>query len=385
MTNTAAVVVDYNSSGINAALSHKVTPQITVAPVYASGYRFDPILPQCEDDEIYALFNHGLLYDPQSVSPLLNHIYAGINISENIKELPLALSQNAWFDKRQLHSICQVVYEELEIPIFSVHQRQISTAYAMSKPNSCIVVDLENDYVSVTPISNGKVMRKAITTSPYGGNYINLFVQDYFNKGNIPETDLLPFDYHNKTLTTSFKQYAIQQTFADFKSSILDISPNSVDAKMFKTALNKHTISVSRMDMFNNFVQPLFSPHNSFATIINPTPPSSIPSDAEGLGQLIFKSLKSIGGQSNLYADLLNNIVIQGAMSFVPGLEDAILNDLRLYINDYQLSSYLNQDDMDRDVETWIGTSIMSQFQDLYVSKQDYAEHGIDRVYSRFI
>ncbi|TID28794.1 hypothetical protein CANINC_002313 [Pichia inconspicua] len=385
MTQTAAVVIDCNSTGINAALSHRTAPQISVDPVYASGYRFDPILPNSENDEIYTLFNHGLLYDPNSILPLFQHVYKGLNIEENIKDLPLAFSQNAWFDKKQLNSITQVVYEELEIPIFSIHQRQISTAYAMSKPNSCIVVDIENDYISVTPISNGKVLRKAIITSPYGGNYINLFVQDFFNKNNIPEIDLLPFDYQDKKLTTSFKQYAIQQTFTDFKTAIVDISPNSMDSKIFKTALNKHSVAVSRIEMYNNFVQPIFTPYKSYTGIINSNPPSSVPSDAEGLGQLIFKSLKSIGGQSNLYADLLNNIVIQGAMSFIPGLEDAILNDLRLYINDYQLSSYLNQDDMDRDIETWIGTSILSQFKDLYVTKEDYEEHGIDRVYSRFV
>lgn len=393
----STVVADLNSTAINAALSSKDTPDVSISPFYSANGRsagpefvFDPILPQGEADEIYTLFAEGLLYNKQSVSPLIRHIYKSLNLSEDaFKELPLAIAQNAWFDKRQVTALCETVFEELEVPIFSVHERQLCTAYAMSKPNNCIIVDFENDYVSVTPISNGKVIRKGICKSPFAGDYINLFVNDFLQKREVTESDLLPYDYlsFGDKLSPSFKSFAVAQTFDDFKKSMLDLAPNATDTKYFKTPRNVKTVDVERLDQINHFIKPIFTPYESYMTAFpNATPvPPSITPESEGLGQLIFKSLKNIGGPTQLYSDLLNNLIVQGDMSFIPGLEDFILSDLRLYIKDYQISSYLNQDDMDRGIETWIGANILSKFEDLYVSRQDYLENGPESVYGRFV
>lgn len=393
----SAVVVDLNSTSIQAALSSKDTPSVSISPVYSSSPSspsnivFDPILPNSEDDEIYTLFSEGILYNQKATAPLLNYIYESLNLtSDSFKELPLAIAQNSWFDKKQLIKLTEIIFEELEVPIFSILERQLCTAYAMSKPSNCIIIDFENDYLSVTPISNGKVIRKGITKSPFAGNYINLFVNNFLKKNNIFESDLLPVDYLKLSnidkISSSYKTFAITQTLNDFKRSILDIAPNSIDAKIFKTPKNVKSVNIERLDQINNFIQPIFKPYDSYINTFgtsNPIP-SSINPESDGLGQLIFKSLKNIGGANSMYADLLNNLIIQGDMTFIPGLEDAILNDLRLYIKDYQISSYLNQDNMDRGIETWIGANILSKFEDLYVSRQSYFENGQDSLFSRF-
>lgn len=393
----SAVVVDLNSTSIQAALSSKDTPSVSISSVYSSSPSspsnivFDPILPTSEDDEIYTLFSEGILYNQKATSPLLNYIYESLNLtSDSFKELPLTIAQNSWFDKKQLNQLSEIIFEELEVPIFSILERQLCTAYAMSKPSNCIIIDFENDYLSVTPISNGKVIRKGITKSPFAGNYINLFINNFLNKNDVSESDLLPVDYLKLSnidkISSSFKTFAITQTLNDFKRSILDIAPNSIDAKIFKTPKNIKSINIERLDQINNFIQPIFKPYDSYINIFgtsNPIP-NSITPESDGLGQLIFKSLKNIGGPNSMYADLLNNLIIQGDMTFIPGLEDAILNDLRLYIKDYQISSYLNQDNMDRGIETWIGANILSKFEDLYISRQSYLENGQDTLFSRF-
>ena len=398
----SAVVVDLNSTSIQASLSSKDTPDVSIAPVYSSGgsasgkakqnFVFDPILPQDDSDELYTLFSEGIFYNSNATAPLLNYLYESLNLSsDSFKELPLAIAQNAWFDKKQLATFSEIVFEELEVPIFSMLERQLCTAYAMSKPNNCIIVDFENDYLSVTPISNGKVIRKGICKSPFAGNYLNLFINDYFEKRGVQESDLLPIDYSKLSnidkISSSFRNFAVSQTLDDFKKSILDISPSSIDGKIFKTPNNAKPVTVERLEQINSFIQPIFKPYESYINTFGSSAsiPSSITPESEGLGQLIFKSLKNIGGPNQIYSDLLNNLIIQGDMSFIPGLEEAVLGDLRLYIKDYQISSYLNQDNMDRGIETWIGANILSKFEDLYFSRQTYLENGSDAVSSRFV
>lgn len=398
----SAVVVDLNSTSIQASLSSKDTPDVSIAPVYSSGgnssgtakqnYVFDPILPQADGDELYTLFSEGIFYNSNATAPLLNYVYESLNLSsDSFKELPLAIAQNAWFDKKQLATFSEIVFEELEVPIFSMLERQLCTAYAMSKPNNCIIVDFENDYLSVTPISNGKVIRKGICKSPFAGNYLNLFINDYFQKRGVQESDLLPVDYSKLSnidkMSSSFRNFAVSQTLDDFKKSILDISPSSIDGKIFKTPNNAKSVTVERLEQINSFIQPIFKPFDSYINTFGTSAsiPSSITPESEGLGQLIFKSLKNIGGPNQIYSDLLNNLIIQGDMSFIPGLEEAVLGDLRLYIKDYQISSYLNQDNMDRGLETWIGANILSKFEDLYFSRQSYLENGSEVMSSRFV
>lgn len=390
-----AVVIDLNSTSIQAALSSNDTPSVSISPVYSSensnksNYKFDPIIPENSDDEIYTLFNDGILYNKNSILPLLNYTYDSLNLSsDSFKELPLTIAQNSWFDKRQISSFCEIIFEELQVPIFSILERQLCTAYAMSKPNNCIIVDFENDYLSVTPISNGKVIKKGICKSNFAGDFMNLFILDFLKKNNFSNDDLLLNDYKNLNLTKSYENFAISNSLSDFKKSILDISSNSIDAKIFKSINNNDKfVTIERLDQFNKFLQPIFKPYDSYINIFgySNSIPNSISPESEGLGQLIFKSLKNIGGPNQLYSDLLNNLIIQGEMSFIPGLEDSILSDLRLYIKDYQISSYLNQDDMDRGIETWIGANILSKFEDLYISRPDYLDQGSDLICSRFL
>lgn len=255
----------------------------------------------------------------------------------------------------------------------------------MSKPNSSLIVDLENDYVSVTPISNGKILKKGIAKSNFAGDFVNLFIHKFLNDNGITDHDLLPMEFINTTtpLNPSLNNYLINQNLNDFKKSILDLSPSSIDAKIFKTCKNLKSIKIERLDQINNFVNPLFQPLNCYKNTFNKSLINN--QDSDGLGQLIFKSLKNIGGQSQLYSDLLNSLIIQGDMSFIPNLEDFIINDLRLYIKDYQISSYLNKDDMERGIETWIGANILSKFDDLYISKDQYLENGVDKIIDRFM
>lgn len=390
-----AVVVDLNSSAIQAGLSHSDIPSVLVDPVYSANtnsptnYVFDPIIPTSENDEIYTIFNEGILYNKNVISPLLTHIYKSLNLDSEdyLKELPLSIAQNSWYDKKQISSLSEVIFEQLEVPILSILQRQLCTAYAMSKPNNCIIVDFENDYLSVTPVSNGKIIRKGVVNSPFAGDFINLFIKDFLNKRNIQDNDLLHNDLKNLNfkLSNSYTNYNITKTLKDFKKSILDVSPISINTKIFKTPNNEKSVNIDRLDQLNSFINPIFKPYDSFKSNFPNSPvPLSINQDSEGLGQLIFKSLKNIGGPNQLYSDLLNNLIIQGEMSSTPGLEDIILSDLRVYIKDYQISSYLNQDDMDRGVETWIGANILSNFQDLYLSRSDYLENGSDSL-SKFM
>lgn len=82
-----------------------------------------------------------------------------------------------------------------------------------------------------------------------------------------------------------------------------------------------------------------------------------------------------------MYANLLNNIVITGTASSIPQLEQRIIQELRMFVQNYSLSAYLAPDVIERNSDAWVGANILTSssvadFDHLFVSKQEYEESG---------
>lgn len=82
-----------------------------------------------------------------------------------------------------------------------------------------------------------------------------------------------------------------------------------------------------------------------------------------------------------MYVNLLNNIVITGSTSYIPQMEQRIIQDLRMYVQDYSLSTYLAPDTIERGADSWIGASILTScavadFDHLFVTREEYLENG---------
>ncbi|VEU20247.1 DEKNAAC101217 [Brettanomyces naardenensis] len=408
-----SVIVDLDSAEIKAGISVGDTPTVTLPTVYSktspSTFVFDDNIDLHPENDVYTLFNDGVLYNWEAIPDYLRYIYGKLNVTENIKEMPLVVAENAWSPLRNKSKALQIAFEELEVPIFSLLKRQICTAYSLSKPSAVVVVDIEDDVVAVTPISNGRVLGKGMVRSKYGGDFLNVFSLNYIKNqlaaGHSPdsvEDALVPrqFQSSRDSLADTFKRYQITKSLRDFKecilsSSMLKLEPSQTDiprenqlgmahgsglleAKDYELP-NRYTIKGIGIDQYK-LAEPLFRPYE-YATALDPAKSLGVPRDAEGVGSLIFTSMKNLGGTGEMYVNLLNNIVITGSSAFIPMMEQRIIQDLRMYIQDYSISTYLAPDVIDRNADTWVGANILTSssvgdFEHLFISKQDYEENG---------
>ncbi|GME75757.1 unnamed protein product [Ambrosiozyma monospora] len=414
-----SVIIDLNSSTTKAGISTFDTPTLSLPSVYSkhsssedSPYVFGDNLDSHPANDIYTMFNEGLIYNWDAMTNYWRHIYSELHLKDT-SELPLIITENAWNTKKNRTKAVQVAFEELEVPIFSILKRQICTAYSVSRPSAVVVVDIDEDLVSVTPISNGKVLNKGIQRTKFGGDFLSLFSLDYIQK-HYPEKDadideaLIPRQFKSTSgMSESFKRYQISATLKEFRESILSTSlmkidphqtemPQETQIFLSHTALgqmetkhfelpNRETIKDIGIDQFK-LADPLFRPYEYSKVLPQKL---NLSQDSLGLANLVFNSMKNLGGSGDLYLKLLNNIVLTGSATNIPNIEQRLAQDLRMFIQDYSIATFLSPDLIDRNNDVWIGANILASssigdFDNLFMSKEEYNENGEDYALEKF-
>lgn len=352
------LVVDVNEPVV-AGWAHEGRPRIVADAVHGST-GLEP------GETVYSLLNGGVLYNRESVEPLLGQVWGDLEAERGTS---LTVAQNAWADAKLNARLAEVAFETLGAGQLSLVQRQLATAYALSKPQACLVVDIDHGFVSVVPVSNGRVLTRGVVKSSYGGDFLSLFARQYLAARGMGAEDLIPRDFLSKK-DPSWQAYSTTITLRQFARGALTLHGDQPVTYVAPSLQQTNVDVPSQRDL----VEPLFKPHQCYANAF-PTG-SAVGTDAPGIGALIFQSLKNLSASDALYRDLLSNVVIQGTLAYIPGLEDGILNDLRLYVKDYQISSYVNNDEAERAAESWTGACLATQWAEQPLSAQEWAENG---------
>ncbi|QPG73867.1 hypothetical protein FOA43_001182 [Brettanomyces nanus] len=414
-----SVIVDLNSSEIKAGISIGDTPTVLVPTAYSksddNSFFYDDDIDLHPENDVFTVFNDGVLYNWEAMPDYFRYIYKKLNVLPNMTEMPLVIAENAWSTQKSKSKALEVAFEELEVPIFSLLKRQVCTAYSLSKPAAVVVVDIDDDMVAVTPISNGKVLSKGIVRSKYGGKFLNMFAMNFIRSklvvGKSPdsvEKALIPREFADTSMTETFQKYQITKSLQDFKecilcASMLKLDPTQTDITRENQLGMTHgsgPMEFKDYELSNRFsirnigteqyklAEPIFRPFE-YARALDNARALGVPPDAQGIGNLIFSSMKSLGGTGEMYVNLLNNIVLTGKSSFIPMMEQRVIQDLRMYIQEYSISTYLAPDVIDRNSDTWVGANILTSssvgdFDHLFVSREDYQENGENYALDKF-
>ena len=117
----------------------------------------------------------------------------------------------------------------------------------------------------------------------------------------------------------------------------------------------------------------------------NKNSPQVIGRSDVGLNGLLINSIKKSTIDNDRYKEtLLNNIVLAGGTTMMPGFSSRITKDLLNYQdNDWDLEYKPNViTENNRYISKWIGMSMiasMSAFDKLFITKSNYQEYGEDR------
>ncbi|CUM63065.1 uncharacterized protein PRCAT00000630001 [Priceomyces carsonii] len=421
VSTSPAVVIDNGSYTTKAGFALEDLPSL----VFNSNYLIntsdgakavigdDEILAEPEN-EVMTLMENGLIYNYDHIIDNWNYVYENIdnNNSINPKEFPLVITEQTWNTSKNKLAATQIVFETLEVPLFSLVKTPLAQLYHTGKATG-LVVDIGSAVASVTPILDGIIQSKVSFHTKYAGDFVNLSILNHLEKFGTLE-DFLPAKYHSAS--SSFKNfYASRNLIQEFKVA-------STPEYQFHKGIQ---VKSNGVDFFSS----LFQPQLLNVPNVNIPEPVLDKPQTHGLVNLIFHSLKSLeasivqsGGQNSsrfarfneILKTLLANIVITGGSSLATGLSDRILNDVRayaaLYFPNYGFNPYYIQtisnyqagdvnDTWNRLLGGWLGASNLAgmlndtgeetngvniALDNWFVSKSDYEELGEDLILEKF-
>lgn len=119
-------------------------------------------------------------------------------------------------------------------------------------------------------------------------------------------------------------------------------------------------------------VEGLFDPQSAYSDASHPKP-----SGEQSIVSIIAKALAAV--DVDIRPVLLNNIVLTGAGSMMERLADRLTSDVQAMYPNPKVRVLANSNSVERKYAAWIGGSVLGSlgtFHQMWVSKEEYKEHG---------
>ena len=340
MTYTApAVVIDNGSYTTKAGFSLEDLPSLVFNSNYMKHDKTqqviigDELMENNSEQQVMKLLDDGLIYDFDNIVHNWQYVFDNVDNNNpiNSSEFPLVVTEQPWNTSKNKVNSCQVAFETLQVPIFSLVKTPLAQLYRCGKSTG-LVIDIGSSVTSVTPILDGVIQLKCSYHSKYAGDFVNLHVLNYL-ESKTAINSLLPSKFANSS--ESFKQYYISRNILqEYKN--LSLNYQIKDYQLY----NHEFINVSDQQ---NYLENLFDPTlNKLPNIHIPEPSIDKPG-SHGLTNLVFLALKNLEStllpqntndntSQNRYQKfieifklLLSNVLITGGTSAANGLPDHII------------------------------------------------------------
>lgn len=291
MTYTApAVVIDNGSYTTKAGFSLEDLPSLVFNSNYMKHDKTqqviigDELMENNSEQQVMKLLDDGLIYDFDNIVHNWQYVFDNVDNNNpiNSSEFPLVVTEQPWNTSKNKVNSCQVAFETLQVPIFSLVKTPLAQLYRCGKSTG-LVIDIGSSVTSVTPILDGVIQLKCSYHSKYAGDFVNLHVLNYL-ESKTAINSLLPSKFANSS--ESFKQYYISRNILqEYKN--LSLNYQIKDYQLY----NHEFINVSDQQ---NYLENLFDPTlNKLPNIHIPEPSIDKPG-SHGLTNLVFLALKNL-------------------------------------------------------------------------------------------
>lgn len=381
----------------------------------------------------------GILADTSAFAQLCS--FGLDSLSCDAREHPLLLTEPAWNARESREKLTELAFETLGSPAFYLANRSVLSSFAAGKPSS-LVIDIGSTSVSTIPIVDGFILRKGIHRHNNGGDAINRALlyslhhgrgatfggvtPQYLIKSRSPvdpgaAANVVLRQDRVQGATSSFRNYHVNRVVNDFKESVaqvLEVPWDDQQAQFrsgrmyefpdgYNDAFGSERLRASEL-LFTPALWNGVSSSESFGAVLHP---SSTPSSSEaangaagaaaaadaaaatsaaggkaavGLADMVLSSINAVDVDSR--PSLFGNIVLVGGSSLIPGLTDRLSYELGVKAPNQKVKIHSPGNTTERRHSSWLGGSILASlgtFHQLWISKQEYEEHGAAIVHAR--
>ncbi|KAJ7591293.1 actin-related protein Arp4p [Mycena floridula] len=328
----------------------------------------------------------GLVSDFEPVQKLIHHAIVDV-MRCNPSEHPVLCTEPAWNTPANRQRMAQIMFEEFDVPAFYIANTGVLNTFAAGK-GSALVIDVGQTMASVTPVVDGFVLRKGLAYSA-----LPKLVQAHArHQLSLREIDLSPhqliankvpvepntpprFNLRQDRIhgtTASWKEYAEAREIDEWTQSVAGVLDQGWNDQVahsrpsrqyeFPTGYNAY-FGAERYSVGEHFFY-----HSQQLVASNPNVPKTIPG-------LIGDTLRSCDPE--LHQVLMGNVVLTGGGTLFTGFSDRLNTELARKFPHVKIHAPGNP--VERRFGGWLGGSILASlgtFHQLWISKEEWAEHG---------
>lgn len=300
---------------------------------------------------------------------------------------PLMICEPSFNTNEQRQRIAELAFEKFNVPAFYLAKQAVLSAFSAGR-SSGMVIDLGAETTTVTPVYEGYALKRGVINQKLAGNAITAELTQLLEEQSpaalVPQFKIAkrkavdigkpPEALQRKlsNVTESFNKYALDGLVDNLKECVCSVSESRYNEEVLAMRPQK---TFEFPNGYNNYYaadrfripEILFDPqqymksNNDFISVQN----------------MVQNSLENVEQDSR--AQLLNNIVVVGGTSLIPNLVERLNNEIYTLMPGLRIKMYASGNSVERKFSSWIGGSILSSlgsFHQLWVSKQEYEEHG---------
>lgn len=371
--------------------------------------------------EVGSFMVDGIVNDAEAAGQMLSYVLRS-RMGVDPTEHPLMLTEPAWNTSSARETLTQLAFEGEGVPAMYFGSSGVLSAFAAGKPTA-LVLDVGYANSSTVPVVEGYALRAGTMRQPLASSLILAQLQHHFQTPNNTRTfplSLLPRQLiarrdtsvdpgvqphpvlredRAEGTTASWRAWAEQGVVENWKEACSELV--NVEGFDFKTATNLPQVLYEFPDGYQQyfgeeryrFTEMLYDPKNYFdqsyepPALLRATPSgdhSHSLKDTVPLSQLVHDSVMAC--DVDVRAALLQNIVIVGNTSLTRGLTERLDRELALLMPSQKIKIHSPSIPYERKYSAWLGGSVLASlgtFHQLWVTKDEYEEHGMNIVHQR--
>lgn len=385
-----ALVLDPGTHSTRAGFAGEDTPKSLIPSNYgavsASAKKFygDGTIHQPRAAmEVQNYMHEGTVKDFDAATDAWNHIFQD-QLRIQAGDHPLMIVEPAWNAAAQREKTLEIAFEKLNVPASYLLKGGVAAAFASGK-STALVVDIGHGVTSVTPVYDGLVLKRGMQKQLFAGAALNEEVDKAFNDRQIdipphfsvkrkgaPETGKDAVLSLPEGLTTSFLAAERTRVVEEFKESALQIYETTYDeATAAQRPPRTFEFPTGRQEVFK--AERFGIPEALFTTT----------ESRVSLQEMIKNAISST--EVDLRPLLLQNIIITGGSSLIPGFEARLQAEILQVYQGAKVRVSAAGNTVERKCAGWLGGSILASlgtFHQLWISKSEWEEQGASRVES---
>ncbi|KAF2278402.1 actin-like protein-like protein 6A [Westerdykella ornata] len=324
-----------------------------------------------------------------------------------LEDSPLLMTEPGWNPTKAREKAIEIAMEEWGTPAFYLQKTGVLAAFASGKASG-IIIDVGASHTSVTPVLDGMVLKKGVQKSPLAGNFVSSQIRLLFKQAQ-PEIQITPhYLVKSKTAVdagapaqavyrsfdppphSSFRHHEEDRVLTEFKESVvevwpgpqrLSVGPNEEIAKSQPGRPFEMPDGWNQVFGIERFkaAEGLFDASAAQTDAEHPRP-----KDEHTIPKLVQAALASVDADQRPM--LLANIVVTGGSTLLYKFNDRLLAELNAMYPSTRNKIIAPGSIVERKYAAWIGGSILASlgsFHQLWISKKEYEEHGVNIVEKR--